>query len=113
MVVRRTQAFIIPPDRVVPADELAAAVRATGYSCDAATNLGQLELNGRALDNYKLDCGGRSYLVTWLDGNSRIKPWSDEILKLSPHSFDQSDRSGQRLLRESPHARRNGRPAST
>jgi hypothetical protein len=79
ITVRRAQVFVIAPDRVVPADELAAAVRASGHPCEAVTGLGQLELKGRALDNYKLECGERAYLLTWLEGDSRIKPWSDEI----------------------------------
>jgi hypothetical protein len=81
LVLRRTQAFVVPPNRVVPADELAAAVRATGYPCATATAFAQLEVNGKALDNYKLDCGDRSYLITWLDGGSRIRPWSDQAFK--------------------------------
>src|SRR4051812_38525895 len=81
IAVRRAQAFVISPSRVVPADELAAAVRAAGYRCESVTSLGQLELNGNGLDNYKLDCADRSYLVTWLDGGSRIKPWSAGLLE--------------------------------
>src|SRR5437868_7385539 len=83
IVVRRAQAFVISPNRVVPADELAAAVRTSGYPCDGVTRLGQLELNGKGLDNYKVDCAGRAYLVTWLDRDSHIKPWSDLILASS------------------------------
>jgi hypothetical protein len=83
IVVRRAQAFVISPNRVVPADELAAAVRSSGYPCEGVTSLGQLELNGKGLDNYKLDCRDRSYLVTWLDGDSRIKPWTRATLESS------------------------------
>ena len=74
--IRATQAYIVPPGRLVPADELAGAVREAGYPCETVTAFGQVELNGKALDNYKLDCGSRSYLLTWLEGGSRIKPWS-------------------------------------
>src|SRR3954471_13240310 len=86
IALRRTQVFVIAPNRVVPADELAAAVRTAGFPCQNVTSLGRLELNGKALDNYKLDCARRSYLLTWLDGGSRIRPWSGAILEASPPS---------------------------
>jgi hypothetical protein len=74
------QAFFVPPDRFVPAPELAAAVRKAGYPCRTVTALGQLERNGAPLDNYKLECPGHSYLLTWLEGGSRIKPRLDDLL---------------------------------
>jgi hypothetical protein len=83
IALRQEMAFVVPPNRLIPADELAAAVRKTGYPCGAVTAFGQLELNGRALDNYKLDCGERSYLVTWLEAKARIKPWGGGILEPS------------------------------
>ena len=73
--IRAEQAFVVPPGRLVPAGELAQAVRAAGYPCQSVTAFGQLEFKGKALDNFKLDCGSQAYLLTWLDGGSRIRPW--------------------------------------
>lgn len=78
--IRAAQGFIVPPGRLVLADDLAGAVRDAGYPCETVTAFGQVELNGEALDNYKLECGNRSYLLTWLEGGSRIKPWTREAI---------------------------------
>jgi len=80
MPLRYTQAFVVPPNRLIPADELAEAVRSAGHPCEEVTGFSQLELKGKPLDNYKLDCGARSYLVTWLENGSRIRPWSGSAL---------------------------------
>ena len=75
---RLEQAFIVPPDKLVPAEGLARAVRQVGLSCESVSSFAQLDFNGRPLDNYKLDCPGHSYLVTFLDGGSRIRPWRED-----------------------------------
>jgi hypothetical protein len=82
--IRATQGYIVSPGKLVPASDLAAAVRDAGYPCESVTAFGQVELNGKPLDNYKLDCGDRSYLLTWLDGGSRIKPWADDTARPQP-----------------------------
>jgi hypothetical protein len=56
-------AFVLPENGMVPADQLAAALRSAGYPCEAVTGMGQLEKDGKALDIYKIDCGKRSYEV--------------------------------------------------
>jgi hypothetical protein len=78
--IRAAQGFIVPPGRLVLADDLAGAVHDAGYPCETVTAFGQVELNGEALDNYKIDCGNRSYLLTWLEAGSRIKPWTGEAI---------------------------------
>jgi hypothetical protein len=69
------QAYVLPPNRLIPAHELAEAIRQAGYDCGRVTAFGQIEFKGKPLDNYKIDCDDRSYLLTWLEGGSRIRPW--------------------------------------
>ena len=76
---RPDRAFLVPPDKMVRASDLAAAVRETGYPCDLVTEFSQLEQNGRALDVYKIDCPSGSYQVTVLPTGTRIKPWTGKI----------------------------------
>lgn len=73
-------AFVVPPDKLVPAGELATAVRQAGY-----LSFAQLELNGRPLDNYRLDCAGHAYLLTFVEGGSRIRPWAGKAPAAALH----------------------------
>jgi hypothetical protein len=76
----KQQAFLVTPSRDVPFEQLAAAVRETGYRCVRVTAFNQLEQNGKVLEVYKIDCGKRSYQVTIFNGNTHIKPWTGNIL---------------------------------
>jgi hypothetical protein len=78
--VKNQEAFLVEPTRDVPLDQLADAVRETGYRCDLVTAFNQLEQNSEVLDVYKIDCGKRSYQVTMFDGRSHIKPWTGNIV---------------------------------
>jgi hypothetical protein len=78
-------AFVVPPDKLVPASDLAAAVRQAGYPCEAVVGFAQLELNGRPLDNYRIDCAGHAYLLTFLEGGSRIRPWAGKAPAAALH----------------------------
>jgi hypothetical protein len=73
------QAFVVAPNEVIPVAKLAAAVRETGYPCEAVTGMGQIEQDGQVLDIYKVDCSSTSYQVTVFPGGSRIKPWTGKI----------------------------------
>ena len=74
------QAFLVDPMPDPPRDQLAEAVQETGNRCDHVTAFNQLEQNGKVLPVYKLDCGKRSYQVTFFDGHSHIKRWTGNIL---------------------------------
>src|SRR5438128_11753339 len=66
------QAFLVDPTPNPPRDKLADAVQETGNPCDYVTAFNQLEQKGEVLPVYKLDCGKRSYQVTFFDGHSHI-----------------------------------------
>lgn len=76
---KKQEAFLVEPARDVPLDQLADAVRETGYRCASVTAFNQLEQNDRVLDVYKIDCRDGAYQVTMIDGRSHIKPWTGNI----------------------------------
>src|SRR4051794_16665908 len=77
----KEKAYLVEPTLDVPLDQLADAVRETGYRCETVSAFNQLEQNdGKRLDVYKIDCGSRSYQVTMLNGHSHIKPWTGNLI---------------------------------
>jgi len=73
------RAMLVEPLRNVSLSELAAAVREAGYGCETIRILEQLELDGKRLDIYKVDCLEYSYQVTFGNGESHVKRWTGMI----------------------------------
>jgi hypothetical protein len=77
----KRRAMLVEPLRNVSLSELAAAVRNAGYGCETVRIFDQLELNGKRLDIYKVDCLEYSYQVTFGDGKSHVERWTGMIGK--------------------------------
>lgn len=75
----KRRAMLVEPLRNVSLSELAAAVRNAGYGCETVRIFDQLELNGKRLDIYKVDCLEYSYQVTFGDGKSHVERWTGMI----------------------------------
>ena len=73
------RAMLVEPLRNVSLSELAAAVREAGYGCETIRLFDQLELGGKRLDVYKVDCLEYSYQVTFGNGESHVKRWTGII----------------------------------
>ena len=73
-------AYLVEPKRYVAPSDLADALRAAGFRCEAVKEFKQLEQNGERMDVYKADCLSEAYQVTLINGNSHIKPWSGNVL---------------------------------
>ncbi len=73
------RAMLVEPLRSVSLSKLAAVVRKAGYGCETIRIFDQLELDGKRLDIYKVDCLEYSYQLRLRNGESHVEHWTGMI----------------------------------
>jgi hypothetical protein len=74
-------ASLVEPHRYLRLNDLAAAIRNAGHSCEAVRTYNQIEQNDKGSAVYKIDCLEYSYQLTVSNGRSRIERWTANVIR--------------------------------